>query len=220
MRFIVARPGRSSAPPLPAIATRRRPGGAPQMSAISGSRAPKGRASLETAWQSPQNQSGKSSSGRPYMARPELPMLKSGRTIEEVGSPLVVWEPKVWPTSTSRQRMNAMFERLDQFARTLPEPQPDGSWDVFYGQHVRNARTDARGRLPLRRSPTSAMGCGPRAAGSLRACAGSGARASPAASARPTLCSARWRGCSRPSGGLRRRLLVAPAQPAARQQQA
>ena len=32
-----------------------------------------------------------------------------------------------------------MFERLDQFARTLPEPRFGDSWDAYYDQHVRNA---------------------------------------------------------------------------------
>jgi hypothetical protein len=35
--------------------------------------------------------------------------------------------------------MIAMFERLDEFARTLPEPRFGGDWDACYGQHVRNA---------------------------------------------------------------------------------
>ena len=41
--------------------------------------------------------------------------------------------------STSQHGMIAMYERLDEFARTLPEPQASASWDVFYRQHVRNA---------------------------------------------------------------------------------
>ena len=32
-----------------------------------------------------------------------------------------------------------MFERVDEFAKTLPEPRFDGNWDAYYGQHVRNA---------------------------------------------------------------------------------
>ena len=32
-----------------------------------------------------------------------------------------------------------MFERLDEFAKTLPEPRFGGDWEAYYGQHVRNA---------------------------------------------------------------------------------
>jgi hypothetical protein len=35
--------------------------------------------------------------------------------------------------------MIAMFERLDEFAKTLPEPRFGGDWEAYYGQHVRNA---------------------------------------------------------------------------------
>ena len=35
--------------------------------------------------------------------------------------------------------MIAMFEKLDEFARTLPDPQLGDNWDAYYGQHVRNA---------------------------------------------------------------------------------
>ena len=55
-----------------------------------------------------------------------------------------------------------MFERLDQFARTLPEPQPDGSWDVFYGQHIRNAQ---QMRAAAVRFALADLGHGLRAAG-------------------------------------------------------
>ena len=32
-----------------------------------------------------------------------------------------------------------MFERLDEFAKTLPEPRFGADWEAYYGQHVRNA---------------------------------------------------------------------------------
>ena len=32
-----------------------------------------------------------------------------------------------------------MFDRLDNFAKTLPEPRLGDGWDAFYRQHVRNA---------------------------------------------------------------------------------
>jgi hypothetical protein len=35
--------------------------------------------------------------------------------------------------------MHAMFDRLDEFAKTLPEPKLGAHWDAYYDQHIRNA---------------------------------------------------------------------------------
>ena len=55
-----------------------------------------------------------------------------------------------------------MFNRLDEFARTLPEPRFDDNWDVYYGQHVRNAE---RMRAEAFKYAVLDLGRGLRAAG-------------------------------------------------------
>ena len=55
-----------------------------------------------------------------------------------------------------------MFDRLDQFARTLPEPRFDANWDAYYGQHVRNAE---RMRAEAFKYAVFDLGRGLRAAG-------------------------------------------------------
>jgi hypothetical protein len=58
--------------------------------------------------------------------------------------------------------MNAMFVRLDQLARTLPEPRLGASWDVYYQQHIRNAE---RMRSQAFRYALQDLGRGLRSAG-------------------------------------------------------
>jgi len=55
-----------------------------------------------------------------------------------------------------------MFNRLDEFARTLPEPRFDDNWDAYYGQHVRNAE---RMRAEAFKYAVLDLGRGLRAAG-------------------------------------------------------
>ena len=59
-----------------------------------------------------------------------------------------------------------MFDRLDEFARTLPEPRFGGSWDAYYHQHVRNAE---RMRAEAFRCAALDLGRGLRAAGRMLA---------------------------------------------------
>jgi hypothetical protein len=58
--------------------------------------------------------------------------------------------------------MIAMYERLDEFAKTLPEPRLDDDWDAYYGQHVRNAE---RMRAEAFKYAVFDLGRGLRAAG-------------------------------------------------------
>jgi hypothetical protein len=58
--------------------------------------------------------------------------------------------------------MIAMFERLDEFAKTLPEPRFGGDWEAYYGQHVRNAE---RMRAAAFKYAVFDLGRGLRAAG-------------------------------------------------------
>jgi len=55
-----------------------------------------------------------------------------------------------------------MFDRLDQFAKTLPAPRFDDNWDAYYGQHVRNAE---RMRAEAFKYAVLDLGRGLRAAG-------------------------------------------------------
>jgi len=58
--------------------------------------------------------------------------------------------------------MNGMYERLDEFAKTLPEPRPGTSWDAYYGQHISNAQ---KMRAAAVRFALADLGRGLRAAG-------------------------------------------------------
>lgn len=55
-----------------------------------------------------------------------------------------------------------MFDRLDHFARKLPEPRFGASWDVYYQQHIKNAE---RMRAQAFRYALEDLGHGLRSAG-------------------------------------------------------